>query len=450
MSTGLLIRGGRIIDPSQGWDSVGDVFVSDGRIVWIGNGSIERPEKDISSINAGGLVVCPGFIDLHCHLREPGFEDKETIASGTAAAARGGYTTVCSMPNTDPPVDTRSVVDYVRETAEKQGVVRVLPVGCITKGRQGRELVEMSELAESGVIAFSDDGDPVSSSRLMTLAMEYARDLGVPIFDHCEDEELSSGGSVNEGWLSVRLGLKGIPAAAEEMIVARDIALAEFTRARVHICHVSTARAVELIGRAKEKGLMVTAEVTPHHLVLTEDRVLGRDPGNYKQIGYDTNAKVNPPLRTREDAEALIKGLNSGIIDAIATDHAPHTLTDKMCEFGLAAFGISGFETAFGSLMSLVHKGRLSLNILVEKLTSAPAAIIGNKYGGLGTLQRGSVADVVLFDPDRDWEVKAEHFVSKGKNTPFDGDQLTGKVVMTIVAGKVVYQYEHLKARSKQ
>ena len=450
MRTDLLIRGGRLIDPSQEWDRVGDMFISDGKIVWMGNESDEQSGKDVLIINADGLVVCPGFIDLHCHLREPGFEDKETIASGTAAAARGGFTTVCCMPNTNPPLDTRSLVDYVRKTAETQGVVRVLPIGCVTKGRQGKELVEMLELAESGVIGFSDDGDPVSSSRVMALAMEYACDLGLPIFDHCDDREFSDGGSMNEGWLSARLGLKGIPAVAEELVVARDLSLSELTGARIHVCHVSTAGTMELIRCAKEKGVAVTAEVTPHHLVLTEDRIMGRQPGKDKQIRYDTNAKVNPPLRTREDTEVLTRGLISGVIDAIATDHAPHTLVDKMCEFESAAFGISGFETALGSLMSLVHEDRLSLNILIERLTLAPAAILGSKYEGLGTLQCGSVADVILFDPDREWEVKTDHFASKGRNTPFDGDQLKGKVVMTIVAGKVVYQDKSLKTRNKR
>jgi len=446
----LLIRGGRLIDPSQGWDGVGDVFISNGKIGRMSDKSGQQPQKDTPIIDADGLVVCPGFIDLHCHLREPGFEDKETIASGTTAAARGGFTTICCMPNTNPPLDTRSAVEYVKKTAEMKGMVRVLPVGCITKGRQGKELVEMAELAESGVIGFSDDGDPVSSSRVMSLAMEYAHDLGLPIFTHCEDKELSNGGLMNDGWLSTRLGLRGIPAVAEEVMVARDIALSKLTGARLHICHVSTAGSVELIRHAKERDVAVTAEVTPHHLILTEERVMGTQLGRGNQICYDTNAKVNPPLRTREDAEVLVQGLNSGVIDAIATDHAPHTLMDKMCEFGLAAFGISGFETALGCLMSLVHEDRLSLNVLVERLTLAPAGIVGIKYGGLGTLKTGSVADVVLFDPNREWDVSSQLFFSKGKNTPFEGYKLRGKVSMTIVAGQVVYQDESLKIRSKQ
>jgi dihydroorotase len=308
----------------------------------------------------------------------------------------------------------------------------------------------MGELAEAGVVGFSDDGESVSSSRLMSLAMEYSRDLGLPIMDHCEDKEFSDGGVMNEGWVSARLGLKGIPAAVEEAIVARDLTLAQLTGARVHICHVSTAGSVELIRRAKDKGVAVTAEVTPHHLILTEERVMWPRQGEDKRITYDTNAKVNPPLRSSDDVDALIKGLNEGIIDAIATDHAPHTLIDKMCEFGLAAFGISGLETALGCLMSLVHDGKLSLNTLVARLTLGPAGIVGNKHGELGTLKAGCSADIVLFDPKREWVVSSQSFVSKGKNTPFEGCQFKGKVMATIVAGQVVYQDESVKIRKKR
>lgn len=450
MSKDLLISGGRIIDPSQGWDKVGALLISDGEIAWLGDKGKAPSQSDAVLVEADGLVVCPGFVDLHCHLREPGFEDKETIGTGTRAAAKGGFTTVCCMPNTNPPLDTRASVDYVRKIAEADGIVRVLPIGCITKGRRGKELAEMNDLAEAGVIGFSDDGEPVSSSRVMSLAMEYSRDLGLPIIDHCEDKELSDGGLMNEGWVSARLGLKGIPAAVEEAVVARDLALARLTGARVHICHVSTAGSVELLRSAREKGLAVTAEVTPHHLTLTEERVMGPQKGKDKRMAYDTNAKVNPPLRSSEDVAALIKGLNEGVIDAIATDHAPHTLTDKMCEFGLAAFGISGFETALGCLMSLVHDGKLSLNTLVARLTSGPAGIVGNKYGELGTLKAGCRADVTLFDPNREWVVSSQGFVSKGKNTPFEGYQFRGKVVATIVAGQVVYQDESVKVRKKR
>src|SRR4030043_1458125 len=369
MPPNLLISGGHILDPSQEIDRVADLLITKGKITWLGDKGAAPSQSDLTTIDATGLVVCPGFVDLHCHLREPGFEDKETIATGTKAAAKGGFTTVCCMPNTNPPLDTQSSIDYVKKTAEIEGLVQVLPIGCITKGRQGKEITEMNELAKAGVIGFSDDGDPVASSRIMSLAMDYSYALGLPIIDHCEDKELSDGGYMNDGWVSARLGLRGMPKAAEEIIVARDLALAQLTGARLHIAHVSTEGSVELIRRAKEKDIAVTAEVTPHHLTLTEERVMGSQLKNNGRLTYDTNAKVNPPLRTKEDIAALIQGLKDGTIDAIATDHAPHTLEDKMCEFGLAAFGISGLETAFACLMSLVHNGQLDLETLLSKLT---------------------------------------------------------------------------------
>jgi dihydroorotase len=442
MAGALLISGGRIIDPSQEIDKAADLLVSKGKITWIGDKGTAPAQTDLKTIDAAGLIVCPGFIDLHCHLREPGFEDKETISTGTKAAARGGFTTVCCMPNTNPPLDNQSSIDYVKKTAETAAVVQVLPVGCITKGRQGKELTEMNELAEMGVIGFSDDGNPVDSSRVMSLAMDYSKALGLPIIDHCEDKELSDGGLMNDGWVSARLGLKGIPKASEEIVVARDILLAQMTAARLHIAHVSTAGSVELIRRAKDKGLAVSAEVTPHHLTLTETRVMGIKMGENERLVYDTNAKVNPPLRTEEDIDALVQGLKDGTVDAIGTDHAPHTLADKICEFGLAAFGISGLETAFGCLMSLVQGDRLSLNTLISKLTVEPAKIIGNKYGELGTLKPGSRADVTIFNPTTEWLVDSREFASKGKNTPFNNYRFKGKVLITIAAGQLVYKSE--------
>jgi len=440
MPTTLLISGGRIIDPGQGIDKVADLLITKGKIAWMGDNGTAPSQPDLTTIDATGLIVCPGFVDLHCHLREPGFEDKETIATGTKAAARGGFTTICCMPNTNPPLDTQSSIDYVKKTAETEGAVQVLPIGCITKGRHGKEITEMSELAQAGVIGFSDDGEPVASSRIMSLAMDYSQALGLPIIEHCEDKELSDGGFMNDGWVSARLGLKGIPKAAEEIVVARDLTLAQLTGARLHIAHVSTEGSVELIRQAKEKGIAVTAEVTPHHLALTEERVMGSQLEKHNQLIYDTNAKVNPPLRTKEDIAALIKGLKDGTIDAIATDHAPHTLVDKMCEFGLAAFGISGLETALACLMSLVHGDQLDLKTLVSKLTFEPSRIIGTRYGELGTLKPGCRADVTLFDPNREWVVNSHEFASKGKNTPFDGCHFKGSVVVTIVAGKVIYK----------
>ena len=424
----LLLQGGRIIDPGQGLDKIGSLLVADGKISWLGETS--PPDSDYDVLDAGGLIVCPGFIDLHCHLRQPGFEEKETIASGSRAAARGGFTTICCMPNTNPPLDNQATIDYVKLVAASEGVVRILPIGCISRGRKGKELAEMAELAKAGTVAFSDDGEPAMSSHLMYQAMEYSLAFGLPIIDHCEDTVLSEGGQVNEGIIATRLGLRGIPAAAEENIVARDLALAQLTGARLHIAHTTTEGSVELIRRAKEKGINVTAEVTPHHLTLTEERV----------IGYDTNAKVNPPLRTEQDIKALVRGLKEGVIDIIATDHAPHTENDKLCEFTLAPFGISGFETALGSLMSLVHSGQLDLSLLIAKLTSEPAKIIGTGYGRLGTLEIGAPADVTVFAPNLEWIVDTKQFVSKGRNTPLDGERLKGKVMVTLSQGKIVYK----------
>ena len=445
--TRILIRSGHIIDPSQNLDTIGDLSIKDGKVERLGTQNAALSEAE-TVLNAAGLIVTPGFIDLHCHLRQPGFEDAETIATGTLAAARGGFTTVCCMPNTQPPLDSIASVDYVKQVASTEGYVRVLPIASITKGRKGLELVEMDELAKAGAVAFSDDGEPVSSSRVMRLAMEYATRLGVPIIDHCEDKGLSQDGVMNEGWVSARLGLRGIPAAAEEVMVARDIRLAELTGARLHIAHVSTRGSAEIVRHAKERGIAVTAEVTPHHILLTEERVMGLEAGNNTLLYYDTSAKVNPPLRTRDDTTALIKGIKDGTIDAIATDHAPHTLVDKLCEFNIAAFGISGLETAFGCLMLLVHNKEIDLITLVSLLTCKPAKIIGNKFGELGTLRPGCPADITLFDPDREWVVDSRAFASKGKNTPFEGQILKGKIMATIAQGKIVYRDAALKIKT--
>ena len=420
----MIIKGGRIIDSARNMDKVGDIWISDGLIKSIGK-DVSAPNAEV--IDAKGKVVCPGFIDLHCHLRQPGFEQKETIATGTKAAARGGFTTVCCMPNTNPPIDNLPLVEYVKSVAEKEAVVRVLPIGCITRGRKGEELADMTEMAQAGVIGFSDDGSYVKNARMMRRAMEYSLPLGLPIIEHCEDPELAVDGVMNEGIIATRLGLCGIPNAAEEVAVARDIILAELTGARLHIAHVSTRGSVELIRQAKKRSVKVTAEVTPHHLTMTEEKVLG----------YNTNAKVNPPLRTQKDIDALIAGLKDGTIDIIATDHAPHTVNDKLCEFGMADSGISGLETALGSLMGLVHAGKLLLPLMVAKLTSEPSKILESKFG---TLAVGSPADVTIFDPDADWTVEAEKFASKGKNTSLDGEKLKGKVMMTIYGGKVVHK----------
>ena len=436
----LLIQGGRIIDPSQKIDEAGSLLITEGKVSWLGKGEATPPQPDCDVLSARGQVVCPGFIDLHCHLRQPGFEEKETIASGTRAAARGGFTTICCMPNTNPPLDNQTAVEYVKSKAASEGVVRVLPIGCISKGRKGGELAEMGDLASAGVVGFSDDGEPVLSSYIMRQALDYSRAFDLPIIDHCEDKALTEGGQMNEGIVSTKLGLRGIPNAAEDIIVARDLALAQLTGSRLHIAHITTEGAVELIRRAKEKGIRVTAEATPHHLTLTEERV----------IGYDTNAKVNPPLRTEQDIKALIQGLNDNTIDIIATDHAPHTEADKLCEFALAPFGISGFETALGSLMGLVHEEQITLVSLIAKLTCEPARIIGNKHGRLGTLVIGAEADVTVFDPALEWVVDTKDFASKGKNTPLAGERLKGRVMATIYQGKLVYMDETLKIKAKR
>ena len=436
----ILVKGGRIIDPAQDMDRVADLLLEDGVVKGIDE-QIASPDG-AQLIDAKGLVVCPGFVDLHCHLREPGFEHKETIATGTRAAARGGFTTICAMPNTDPVVDSRAVVEFVLRTARDDGSVRVLPIGCVTRGSEGAQLAEMGELADAGVIGFSDDGHPVSDPNVMRQALSYSSSLGLPIINHCEVLELSGGGAMNEGWVSTRLGLKGIPNSAEDIMVARDIGLAELTGGRLHIAHASTAGTVELVRQAKDKQLDVTCEVTAHHLTLSEETLLGNGAAgsSFEPLttqAYDSNAKVAPPLRARRDVEAMVQAVKDGVVDFIATDHAPHALVDKHCTFDEAANGISGLETALGSLMSLVHAGDVPLPMLIEKLTAGPARFLGLD---LGTLRAGVAADVTIFDPDAKWVVDAQSFASKGKNTPLDGATLKGKVVATIVGGEVVHE----------
>ena len=440
--TTILITGGRIIDPAQGFDSVGDVLVSDGLIMSIEK-SIEPPEG-AQLVDANGMVVCPGFVDLHCHLRDPGLEYKETIASGTRAAAKGGFTTVCAMPNTEPTMHTRATVEYVMEKARSEGAVRVLPIGCVTKGSAGAELAEMAELAEAGCIGFSDDGHPVVDSNIMRQALSYASAFGLPIINHCETPDLFRDGHMNEGWVSNRLGVQGAPNSAEETMVARDIMLAELTGGHIHLAHISTQRTLELVRSAKDRGVRVTCEITPHHLTLTDEAVMGNAGGRpfdaLETVAYDTYAKVNPPLRARSDMEIMVAGLSDGTIDVIATDHAPHGQIEKLCTFEEAAMGISVLETALGSVMSLVHAAQIGLPLMVEKLTSAPAAFLSRT--DIGSLRQGANADITIFDPDAEWTVDAEAFVSKGKNSPLHGQTLKGKVVTTLVGGEVVYSHE--------
>ena len=426
----LLIRGGRIIDPDRGIDEVGSLLIRAGKIALL---SAPSPLPDCIELNAEGLVVCPGFIDLHCHLREPGFEEKETIATGTRAAARGGFTTVCCMPNTSPALDNREVINYVNSIAAREGVIRVLPIGAVTVGRKGETLAPLDEMAAAGAIAFSDDGAPVSNANLMRQALDYSVASGLPIIEHCEDVALAMGGQINEGVVSNELGLRGMPHVAEENMIVRDLALARQTGGRLHIAHASTAGSVELIRRGKEQGINITAEVTPHHLTLTEEAV----------IIYGTVAKVNPPLRTQWDVQALVQGLRDNVIDIIVTDHAPHAEVDKKCEFTRAAFGISGLETALGSLMNLVHSRQITLTDLITRLTGMPAGLItiGKR---LGTLGDGCTADVTIFDPDREWVVDTNAFASKGENTPLEGARLKGKVMATVYKGKLVYKDDFL------
>ncbi|MFC2070952.1 dihydroorotase [Chloroflexota bacterium] len=431
----LLIQEGRIIDPGQGIDEIGSLLIKEGKISWFGKGNIEPPSSDFDIIPAKGLIVCPGFIDIHCHLRQPGFEDKETIATGTKAAAKGGFSTICCMPNTVPPLDNRDSIRYVIDEAEKIGSIRVLPVGCISKGRRGEELAPMKEMADAGATGFSDDGDPVMNDDLMLEALRISSEIGLPVIDHCEHTGMTEGGVMNQGKVSDKLGLKGMPSASEDIMVARDIDLARLGGVHLHIAHVSTAESVNIIRRAKKAGIKVTAEVTPHHLILSEDTI----------TGYNTSAKVNPPLRTDKDISALIEGINDNTIDAIATDHAPHTGAEKQQSFSDAPFGISGFETALGSLMSLVHSEKLSLNTLISKLTCEPARIIANRQANLGTLAVGDTADIAIFHPDIEWLVKTDDFVSKGKNTPLAGARLKGKVMATIYQGKISYKDTSIK-----
>jgi dihydroorotase len=431
MADSLLIQGGRVIDPAQDIDKTANLLIKEGKILWLGEGA--PPEEDYAVLDVDGLIVCPGFIDLHCHLRQPGGEDKETIATGTRAAARGGFTTVCCMPNTEPPMDNGDTLNYVRTIAAREGFARVFPIGCVSKGRKGEELADLNDMEMHGAVGFSDDGSPVVSPDVMRKALEYSRDFNRPIIDHCENLFLSQGGQINEGVVSLEMGLRGIPTTAEELFVKRDIDIARETGGHLHIAHVSTEGSVDLIRAAKEQGIHVTAEVTPHHLTLTEDAVLK----------YKTYAKVNPPLRTERDNIALLRALNDSVIDIVATDHAPHTAADKDCEFTQAAFGISGLETALGSLLGLVFHSELSLNNLIAALTVGPAHVLG--YEKLGTLEIGAPADICIFDLHKEWVVDTAQFASKGKNTPLNGQTLKGKVMTTIYTGIPVYMDETMK-----
>lgn len=425
MST-ILVKGGRIIDPTQHLDAVGDVLVVDGKVAQCG-GSIAAP-AGAQVYDATGLVVTPGLIDVHVHLREPGREDVETVATGAHAAVAGGFTAVCAMPNTKPVTDNQATVGFVKRQGEAAGFARVYPIGAISVGQQGEQLAEFGEMVAAGAVAFSDDGKPVENTQLMRTAMEYALTFGVPIVEHCEVMSLAHGGSMNEGVVSARLGLKGIPAEAEEIDVARCILLAKRTGGHVHLCHLSTKGSVDLVRWGKAQGINVTAEVCAHHISLTEDAV----------EGYNTNAKMNPPLRTTVDVEALQQGLKDGTIDLLVTDHAPHHYDEKEREFADAPNGIVGLETALGvNITYLVETGILSLNDMVNRM-SCLAAKIWHLPGG--TLAAGNIGDVTVFDPKKQWVVDPKQFKSKGRNTPYGGHTLTGQAICTIVGGKIVHQ----------
>lgn len=422
----LLLRGGKLVDPSQRLDKVGDLLIANGEIKSVG-GSIDGPD-DAEVVDCKGLIVSPGFIDVHCHLREPGREDVETVATGARAAAAGGFTAVCAMPNTDPVTDNQAAVGFIVRQAQRAAAARVYPIGAISVGQEGKVLAEFGEMVGAGAVAVSDDGKPVASAQLMRTALEYARTFRIPVIDHCEEPTLSADGAMNEGIVSAQLGLKGIPAEAEEIMVIRDILLARLTGGHVHLAHMSTRGSVELIRWGKDRGINVTAEVCPHHLSLTEESVRG----------YETNAKMNPPLRTADDVEALRDAVKDGTIDLIATDHAPHHYDEKEREFADAPNGIVGLETALAVVVTnLVETKYLSFPDLVDRMACTPARIF-NLPGG--SLKKGTAADVTVFDPKAKWKVDPAAFLSKGRNTPFAGMTLTGRAACTIVAGMIVYR----------
>jgi dihydroorotase len=419
----LLLRGGHVVDPSTDQDGIADVLLREGRVEAVGTG-LGTPD-DAEVIDVSGLVVAPGFIDVHVHLREPGGEHKETIASGARAALAGGFTAVCAMPNTDPPIDDPAAVGFVRAEGMRAGQARVYPTGTVSLGMKGERLALIGEMVEAGAVAITDDGKPVANAGLMRLALEYARTFDIPVAQHCEDHTLSAGGSMNEGIVSTRLGIRGIPNASEDVVIARDLLLAELTGGRLHIQHVSTRMGVAMIRDAKARGVSVTAEGTPHHFTLTDEAC----------EEYRTEAKVNPPLRRPEDRAAVIEGIGDGTLDVIATDHAPHHYDEKEQAFEDAPFGLVGLETALGLVVTqLVEKKVLTLAQMVERMSCAPARAFSLPGG---TLRRGSIADVTVFDPEREWTVDRNRFLSKSRNTPFHGMTLRGASILTIVDGHV-------------
>lgn len=426
----IVLRGGRVLDPSQGLDEQVDVVVEAGRIKELGRdaGAAYQEGDAVRIVDAAGHWVCPGFVDLHVHLREPGQEYKEDIGSGLDAAAAGGFTAVCPMPNTQPTNDTRSITEMMISRAKEHGGARLMPFGAVTRGQRGAELTEMADLREAGAIGVSDDGVCVMNAAVMRHGMEYARTFDLLVSQHCEDHDLTHGAQMHEGARSTQLGLRGWPRAAEDIIVARDLILAETTGARYHVAHISSFGAVRLIREAKSRGLRVSAEVTPHHLLFTDEALLN----------YDTYCKVNPPLREAEDLEALREAIADGTIDCIATDHAPHSELEKDCEFEAASVGINGLETAIGSMFQLVRSGALKPLRFVEALSTAPARLLPDFEGG--SLKVGRRADITVLDPEARWILDKEALRSKSHNTPLLGRELTGRPVMTMVDGKIVYE----------
>lgn len=419
----ILIKGGRLIDPANGIDDQLDLLIENGSVAAVGT---DLDSDDAQVLDATSRLVVPGLIDVHVHLREPGYEYKEDIHSGARAAVAGGFTSVACMPNTDPVNDNKTVTHYILQRAAEAGLANVFPVGTITKGLKGESLSEMGELREAGCVAVSDDGRPVDDGEIMRRAMEYASSFDLPVISHAEDLSIVAGGVMNDGFVATELGLKGIPWVAEDAMVARDVMLAEFTGARLHVAHVSTRGAVEIIRAAQKRGVAVTAEVTPHHFILTEEAVRG----------YDTNAKMNPPLRSADDVAAVREGLADGTIGVIATDHAPHHRDEKNVEFNIALNGIVGLETALPLTLRLVDDGVLPLTEAIARLTCGPAQALGLSRGSLAI---GNIADVTIIDPDCSWTLQADQLLSKSKNTPFDGWAFKGATTCTLVNGQVVY-----------
>jgi dihydroorotase len=436
MTRPILLRGGRVIDPSQRLDKLADVLIQGGTIADVGAGLGAPDDADVRDVS--GMIVTPGLVDVHVHLREPGNEDEETVASGARAAAAGGFTAVCAMPNTDPVTDNQAAVGFIVRQSGRAGFARVHPIGAVTIGQKGERLAEIGEMVAAGAIAVSDDGRPVVSSHMMRTALEYSRTFGVPVADHCEDPSLAAGGVMHEGLVATRLGLKGIPAAAEEIMVARDCLLGELTGGHVHLCHMSTRGSVAIIREAKERGVLVTAEVTPHHLTLTD----------HACEEFDTHAKMNPPLREAADVAALRGALKEGVIDCIASDHAPHAYDEKEAAFDDAPFGIVGLETAFAVAHTelVCGGGVLSLAELIARMSTEPARCF---HLPGGTLRAGAAADVAVFDPAAQWTVDPAAFHSKSRNTPFAGRMLTGRAVLTLVDGLIVHELGRAAAATR-